>query len=259
MRRPGIRKLLRLLAPSAAVSYYDRARLLLNLGSPARTALRAAASGDFLETSVHLFPRGFLKDIECIIDVGANVGRWSELILKLCAPTRLIAVEPAPAVRSQLEQALARWSSAEVVPVAAGPENGEVIFHVTRHSHNSSVMVPRSDRMDEIYRGGWAVDREVRVPQRTLDDIAADVDRISILKIDVQGYEAAVLAGAKETLRRCDLVVLEVTFQSHYENDELFPELHRIMSRHGFRLRAVATPSERGNELMWADAVYVRI
>jgi Methyltransferase FkbM domain len=55
------------------------------------------------------------------------------------------------------------------------------------------------------------VDR-IDVPVRRLDDIVADagVDRIGLLKIDVEGWERQVLDGAKDCLQRTDRVVLEL-------------------------------------------------
>jgi FkbM family methyltransferase len=43
-----------------------------------------------------------------------------------------------------------------------------------------------------------------------LDDGLADVARLRLLKIDVEGFEAAVLRGARQVLRRCDAVLIEI-------------------------------------------------
>lgn len=253
----NLRRIVRLAAPAGVVSYYDRLRLLRCLGSPLRLAVRAARTDEFRETSVHLLPFGSLEHLGCVIDVGANVGRWSTLLLRVASPSALLAVEPAPAVIPTLREALAPWPIATVLPVAAGPQTGNVDFHITAHSHNASVMTPRTEEMEAIYGGGWTVQDVIKVSQRPLDDLAHTFNEVSILKIDVQGYETAVLSGAASTLRKTAAVIIEVTFQSHYQEDTVFPMLHQLMVDNGFILRAVGTPSERGNELMWADAVYI--
>jgi len=113
--------------------------------------------------------------------------------------------------------------------------------------------------MDRFYGAGWQVQRITSVPQRTLDEIAGGLPKVTILKIDVQGYERAVLSGATKTLGRCKYLVLEVTFRSHYEGDSGFPELHDVITDHGFLLRSFGQPFCRSGQALWVDAVYERI
>jgi len=162
-------------------------------------------------------------------------------------------------VLPSLRCALAANRNAEVVPVAAGPWSGSVQFHVTAHSHNASVLEPRSDEMDQIYGYGWQLDRVETVPQRTVDDIASGLSEITVLKFDVQGYESAALSGATETLRRTKYIIIEVTFRSHYEGDTTFPDLHKLITNKGFFLRSVSQPFHRSSQALWADAVYERV
>jgi hypothetical protein len=54
---------------------------------------------------------------------------------------------------------------------------------------------------------------QIKVPVRTLDDIARDSGRTvrswSLVKIDVEGYEGFVIEGAKETLPQIEMLVME--------------------------------------------------
>ena len=94
------------------------------------------------------------------------------------------------------------------------------------------------------------------MPTARLDDL---VDApVSVLKIDVQGNEAALLRGAERTLLQARAVLIEVTFVSHYDGDTTFPDLHRIMEDQGWALRAMTRPQHGSTgTALWADACYV--
>jgi hypothetical protein len=101
--------------------------------------------------------------------------------------------------------------------------------------------------------------RSVKVPVRPLDEFTAGVERVGVLKLDVQGFEEEVLRGASETLARTSCVLLEVLYESYYEGDAPFDTLHRIMVDKGFRTYAISAPavSPTGQHL-WSDVAYVR-
>src|SRR5581483_9486217 len=63
----------------------------------------------------------------------------------------------------------------------------------------------------------------------------AELQRPVLLKLDVQGYEARVLSGAANLLRRVDWLITEMAFVARYEGETLFPELLRTIESHGFR------------------------
>jgi hypothetical protein len=84
------------------------------------------------------------------------------------------------------------------------------------------------------------------------------VASVGLLKIDVQGFERAVLAGASETLKRTAYVLIEANFVSLYEGDLLLPQLHELMLDAGFTLASLSRPYVRGGRALFADALYRR-
>ena len=104
---------------------------------------------------------------------------------------------------------------------------------------------------------GWAVREVVRVEATTLDALTAG-ERVSLLKIDVQGAECMVLAGASSTLEHAASVLLEVSFVPHYEGGSDFTAIHLMMRERGFVLAAIGNPfSTKSHPALWADACYV--
>ncbi|MDT4937492.1 MAG: hypothetical protein QOG80_1163 [Pseudonocardiales bacterium] len=236
-------------------------RQFLRLGiAPAdarRWSLDRNTVGSLTRTRAELLPDGGLAHVRGVIDVGANVGRWSAGILRLCRPDRLLAIEPQPSVLDALRRRIGENPAVEIVQAAVGRETGTIDFHVTSHVDGASVLRPRTE-MNEIYGVGYDVVETMPVRVVRLDDIAADLDEVTLLKIDVQGYEQFVLEGAEQTLQRTRHVVLEVLFASHYEDDLLFADLDTLMTARGFALVNVAPPFTHEGRALWSDAVYSR-
>jgi len=98
----------------------------------------------------------------------------------------------------------------------------------------------------------------VDVRKITYDQLVANEKEISILKLDIQGAEMAMLTASREGLQKTKCIIMEVTFTPHYEGDSGFPELHQFMAQRGFGLYRLSSPYHRGGRVLFADAVYVQ-
>lgn len=217
-------------------------------------SLRAAF--DVYAENVHLIPPDVDLDRALVVDLGANEGRWTAALLAVAPNARVIAVEPAPAMRALLEQRFAGHPNVRVVGKAVGAEPGTATLNVTEHANNSSLRRPNAEH-DAMYGDGFRVREEVEVEVVTLDDLLGD-EVADVIKIDVQGLEIDVLRGAERALRTTRAVLLETNFVSYYEGDATFDTLHAAMHERGFGLANIATPATRPDgAALWSDACYV--
>ena len=190
-----------------------------------------------------------------VVDVGANDGGWSQAVIDAVPTARVLALEPGDEPRRILEQRFAGESRVTVDGRAASDTTGRAVLNTTGHSHNSSLRKPVDARTQDS--PDWQVVESREIETVALDDLI-DED-VALLKIDVQGAEREVLAGATRTLARTRAVLIEITFVPHYEGDASFGELHGILTGHGFRLVEMAEPTRLPTgELAWSDACYVR-
>jgi hypothetical protein len=92
----------------------------------------------------------------------------------------------------------------------------------------------------------------------TLDRLLADLAEVSLLKIDVQGYEKPVLAGGRQTLRRTKFVLIELAFMPQYDGGSWLGEIHEILTRDfGFFLANATGPQVLNGRASMCDGLYV--
>lgn len=136
-----------------------------------------------------------------VIDVGVEAG--TPELYSAFPNADLLLVEPMEEWRSRLNQ-LNGARRVHIEIAAAGPRAGEATLYVHRVPALSSLLGDRSgDEQDTQAR---------RIPVTTVDEL---VDRHGfappyVLKVDVEGAELEVLAGATRTLESSQLVLLEV-------------------------------------------------
>lgn len=192
------------------------------------------------------------------MDVGANRGDWSDAILRLSNPGRVYAFEPNPSVFQTLEGRLAPLG-VRCVHAAVGATVGRAVLRVEVQSELSSIR-ELTTRGRALHGIGSAPTRLVDVPLVTLDMALADVSEISLLKLDVQGYEADVVAGAQRVLRKTRCLMTEVLYErDYYAGASSCLELARVIEELSpLRLSCVSAPAMAPEGLgAWAEAVFV--
>ncbi|HEV8065830.1 MAG TPA: FkbM family methyltransferase, partial [Acidimicrobiales bacterium] len=137
---------------------------------------------------------------DVFVDVGANAGLYSLAAARIVgARGRVLAFEPSRRERELLEANVARNGLANVVvdARAVGASDGDlVVLHVADAEHGG-----HNTLGSLVYDAVEVVD-EQEVTLTTLDTALSEQDRgrVSVVKIDVEGAELGVLAGAEKLL-----------------------------------------------------------
>jgi FkbM family methyltransferase len=153
---------------------------------------------------------GFLTHGMTVVDVGANVGYYTALAAsKVGSKGRIFAIEPDPRAFAQLEQLIARnHLPVRAFNIGLGGRSGVEHLYQSPDSRNNTPTM--------IAHGGYAPKATVQI--RSLDDCLDEwqVARVELLKIDAQGWEPKVFAGASRSLAsgRIDAILCE--FNDHW-------------------------------------------
>lgn len=212
------------------------------------------------------FKHGFVHQmkhhgVDAVLDVGANVGQFGQLLRQAKFSGRIHSVEPLQSAYDGLAAvaaADARWTTQRA---AVSAESGLLTLNVAGNSVSSSVL-PMLEQHTAAAPDAQYVERE-SVPATTVDEIVAahDLDpERTLLKIDVQGYEKPVLDGAAKTLGEFGAVRTEMSLVALYDGQALLTDIVEYLGGHGFELWFVepgfVEPGTR--RLLQLDGVFFR-
>jgi FkbM family methyltransferase len=203
-----------------------------------------------------------LHRVNVVLDVGANAGQFARSLRMAGFAQRIVSFEPNRIMHERLQKLAARdkqWMIAP--PMAIGDRQDLVELHISGDTVSSSVaeMLPAHIEAEPDSR--YVASEKVRLER--LDTAAAgflqDKDRI-FLKIDVQGFEDQVLAGAPEILKNVVGIMVELCLVPCYEGQTLFePALQRLTTS-GFEIWTLyrGTKDQKTARLLQVDAVLFR-
>ncbi|MBM4183474.1 MAG: FkbM family methyltransferase [Gemmatimonadetes bacterium] len=143
----------------------------------------------------------FVREGDLVFDVGAHLGDRSVAFAALGA--RVIALEPQPHVARWLRRIVGRNDRIVVRTEAVGATPGTARLAISaRHPTVSTLSEPWRTSMTRAHPGfeGVRWDESAEVAVVTLDELIRSHGRPSFCKIDVEGFEAEVLAGLNEPL-----------------------------------------------------------
>lgn len=196
-----------------------------------------------------------------VLDVGANTGQFVGEARRMAPDAFVYSFEPLRACYELLRDGRRDDARFRAFHVALGEEPGEVTMNRNDYSQSSSLLP-----MAELHKQSFPETRHSTpetVEVKRLDDVLAGVvlERPLLLKIDVQGFEAKVLAGATETLKQADVIIVETGVEALYEGQALFDDVYRMLYERGFRYRGnhnqLLSPDD--GRVLQADAFFTPV
>jgi FkbM family methyltransferase len=197
-----------------------------------------------MEPSVQRTLRAIIEPGDVFFDVGANVGFFTILGARLVGESgSVVAFEPEPenlaALRDNVN--LNAFSNVVVVESAVSSSSGTAQLHVLHRA--TARLLPAGD---EVERKGS------RVVTTSIDDFLAEHPELEpdVVKIDVEGHEAEVIRGMRETLARLRPTVLCELHRTNLEVAAAFDEA-------GYRTTVLDAPGPVELSPWWAHVLAV--
>jgi FkbM family methyltransferase len=172
-------------------------------------------------------PRVVVEPGDVVLDIGSNIGEYA-LAAAAAGASRVLAFEPDPVAAACLRANAAASGAIEVHERLLWKCEEELSFTMAYESADSTVFTVDADKD----RG------RVTLRGVTLDAVLAEagVERVDFLKLDAEGAEPEVLAGAAGTLARTRKVAVDAGAERMGEATG--DEVESILRGHGFRTLA---------------------
>ncbi|MGF1474189.1 MAG: FkbM family methyltransferase [Geminicoccaceae bacterium] len=177
------------------------------------------------------------QSIDLVIDVGANRGQYASRLRGHGYDKRICSVEPI----AEIHEALRRIAEPDPLwsvlpPMALGSAPGEAALEISAESDMSSILAQNRFLRDRSPSSAIERREMVRLERLDrLDDALPSFDR-ALLKIDVQGYEPEVLAGAEGVMDRIVAIQLEMALLPLYEGERDYRWTLQHMAERGYEL-----------------------
>jgi FkbM family methyltransferase len=203
------------------------------------------------------------QKIDCVVDVGGNLGQFRDLLRhEVGFDGWILTYEPVAKYISHLRDRAAGDASWRIYPYALGSEKQEALIHVTHSPGLNSFLAPRTDDLDFWKRE--AVVAQERVSINRLDDVFPPLQRelgicSPFLKLDTQGFDLEVVKGAAGVLQFFNAIQTEASVIPIYHGMPTHLETLTDLSSRGYQLSGMF-PVTHDDELRLVeyDCVLVR-
>jgi len=180
-----------------------------------------------------------------VVDVGANRGNWTRTALKFFPDARYTLVEPQDFLKKYVQDLVESGHAIRWLNAGAGDASAKLTFTLADRDDSSTFVLSE----EEAKKAGF---RQITVEVKTLNEIirseglAADM-----VKIDAEGLDMRVLAGASELFGTTEIFLVEVNIHDTHKENTLEPVL-KFMSEKGYHLLEITDLNRSPKDgLLW--------
>ncbi len=188
-------------------------------------------------------------NIDCIVDVGANIGQYGRFLRKQVGYQGLIiSFEPDPENFEKLTAASRADSMWIVESYALGKENSKLELNIMANSEFNSFLEPDNSQTDS-YKDLNLVKARIEVPVKRLDEVLPQFSQLHqfenvFLKLDTQGFDLDVFRGAAGCIRLISGIQTEVSVLPIYANMPSFEDSLNLFRANNFEVSGLYAVSE---------------
>lgn len=191
--------------------------------------------------------------IDCIFDVGANVGQYRDFLRKIVEYDGLIiSFEPDPKNISEMKERKKEDKKWIVMDFALGKERTILDFHIMEKSVFNSFLKPDHSKTS-LYNEGNSVINKIKVEVKRIDEIIEIIADLKkqyhfenmFLKLDTQGFDLDVFEGATNCLDQIRGIQAEVSMIPIYKKMPTFEISMNVFKSKGFEVSGLYSLSEK--------------
>jgi len=170
-----------------------------------------------------------------VLDVGANIGLYSEAFLKSCPSAKIYAFEPSSTARALLIERLSTYPQVSIFPLALGSESKVMTLYADTPGSGLASLSKR-----RLQHFGIELKHHEEVKVTTLDVwIQSNEVKPDFLKLDIEGFELFALQGGLKELESIKVIQFEFG-GSNIDTRTFFQDFWYLLTSIGFRIYRIS-------------------
>lgn len=209
------------------------------------------------------------KNKPVIFDVGANKGQSIKRFKRMFKECTIHSFEPGNSECDQMRVNHKNDNSVYINNVGVGEKKEFLEFNINANTTHSSfkkllentTWIKKRSEVKKIENEKYTISKELK-QIITLDDYANtnEIETIDILKIDTQGYDDKVIAGAKNLINgnKIKIIQIEIIFSEIYENSFNIYDIEKFLIPNGYKLFGFSNAgSLASHHIFQSDFIYI--
>jgi FkbM family methyltransferase len=212
-----------------------------------------------IEKAIKLVKVFNFNSTNAIIDVGAAKGDVSLIFASAFPYATIYSYEPILENFNDLQLNTHFNSKIKIFNKALGNSKEEKSIHLASRITSSSLLNIEENIENDFFNKNLKHIGEQKIIVNKLDNEISQDIQVNIIKIDVQGYELEVLKGARETLNRTYIILIEMQNHDLYNDAPKYYVLDEYLRKCGFVLFDIIPSIREDNKLYEWDGIYVNM
>lgn len=194
-----------------------------------------------------------------IVDIGANEGQAAGRFRWLYPDAKIISFEPLPKTYQILIENFRGDTNFIGYNFALGSKTGKENIHLNEYSPSSSILKLGTEHKNQFTHAIKETIVEIEIKELDLLPNLIHDNDVTLIKIDVQGFEKYVIQGGIESIKKAQILIVELSFKTLYENEPLFDDVYQQLKALGFNYMGsfdqLLSPKDR--EILQQDAIFI--